>query len=132
MAYKRGPEEIIHRDVAEYLRVVRPRALWWHTPNGARMSKAQAGIHKALGMLSGVPDLIFICEDGLAKFVELKAEGKYLSQTQKAFRETVAGLGCEYAVCRSVEDVSETLKEWGLIPAKALVRPVQGDRGGAA
>lgn len=126
------PEERIHRQVADYLRWSKPRAVWFHCPNGGGRSKAEAGILKALGTLPGVPDLLFICDGGTIKFIELKAEGKYLSPAQKAFRETVSGMGASYAVCRSVEDVAETLWEWGLAPHRAALRPVHAVTGGKA
>jgi hypothetical protein len=113
------PEEILHRQVADYLRIVKPKALWFHCPNGARMSKAQAGIHKALGMLAGVPDLVFVCHGGRVAFIELKAPKGTLSDAQKTFKETAEALGCDYAVCRSVDQVMVALAEWGLITVKA-------------
>lgn len=127
MARKRGPEEIIHRQVMDYLAWAKPRALYFHVPNGARMSKAQAGIHKAMGMLAGVPDLTFVCEGGKVRFIELKAEGKYLSKSQKAFKETAESLGAPVIVCRSVEDVRETLVEWGLLHPNRSVRAASGE-----
>lgn len=120
------PEENIHRQVVQYLAWVKPKALYFHCPNGEARSKAAAGRLKAMGTLPGVPDLLFICDGGTIKFIELKAEGKYLSPAQKAFRETVSGMGASYAVCRSVEDVAETMWEWGLVAHRAALRPVHG------
>ena len=122
------PEEALHRTVAEYLRWVKPAALWFHAPNGARRSKAQSGILKAMGMLAGVPDLIFVCHGGTVKFIELKAPGKYLSPEQKAFKDMVTSMGASFALCRSVDDVAEALQSWGLVATKRAVGPCTGVR----
>jgi len=115
------PEEALHRAVIQYLAWVKPRALYFHCPNGEARSKATGGRLKAMGTLPGVADLLFVCEDGRIKFIELKAEGKYLSPAQKAFKETVTALGADYAVARSVDDVAETLCAWGLVAHRAAL-----------
>jgi hypothetical protein len=118
-------EEAIHRAVVQWLRWQKPAALWFHCPNGEARSKATAGRLKAMGTLPGVPDLLFVTEGGTVKFIELKAEGSYLRPPQKAFKQTVEALGCDYAVCRSLESVQEALAEWGLLHATARQRPPQ-------
>lgn len=125
------PEETLHRAVIQYLAWVKPKALYFHCPNGEARSKATAGRLKAMGTLPGVPDLTFISEGGITSFIELKAPGKYLSPAQKAFRETVVSLGCQYALARSVDDVAEALQSWGLVAVKRAVGPGYGGRSAA-
>ena len=122
------PEEALHRAVADYLRWVKPPALWLHIPNGEARSKATGARLKAMGVLPGAPDLMFVGHGGVTSFIELKAPGKYLSPAQKAFRDTVTSLGCQYAVARSVDDVAEALQSWGLVATKRAVGPCTGIR----
>ena len=122
------PEEALHRSVIQYLSWVKPRALFYHCPNGELRSKATAARLKSMGTLAGVADLTFISDGGVTSFIELKAPGKYLSPAQKAFRDTVTSLGCQYAVARSVDDVADALQRWGLVATKRAVGPCTGIR----
>ena len=110
-----GPEELLHRSVVKYLRWTKPNCVWWHTYNGAYMSKATAGKGKALGVLPGVADLVFVLDGGKVGFIELKApgkSGKYLSAVQISFAHGVDDLGAPYYVARSIDDVKAALKKW--------------------
>lgn len=114
MPRRNNPEELLQRSVVEYLRWTKPNCVWFFVNNGARMSKAQAGIGKALGVLPGVADLVFVLDGGQAAFIELKAKGKGLSSSQKLFRADVEYFGTHYAIARSLVEVKETLDAWGV------------------
>ncbi|WP_419797265.1 MAG: VRR-NUC domain-containing protein [Terasakiella sp.] len=119
MARKRGPgpEEILQKQVATWLHVALPDAVgfWFHVPNGGKRTKAEAGIFKAMGVRSGVPDLCFINPDGKAFFIEMKAPGRRsdTSENQDAVLGTLSNLNASVAVCDSLSSVETTLKEWG-------------------
>lgn len=100
--------------VADFLSAACPDLLWWHTPNGGKRAIAVARKMKRMGTLRGVPDLQFLLPGKPAHFIELKAEGGYQSPEQKGFQILAEERGCKYAVCRSVEDVQQTLQEWGV------------------
>ena len=117
-----GPEELLHRSVIEWLGWVKPNCLYFHPYNGAYMSKATAGKGKALGVLPGVADLVFVLPGGRVRFIELKAPKGVLNDSQKAFRDNVRDLGCRYTVARSIEDVSQILEAWGVTFAHAHAR----------
>lgn len=117
------PEQDLQIAVANFLRVSAPRLLWWATPNAINMKGgARAGaFNKAMGVLPGVADLIFILPrvgrngvSGHPAFIELKAEGGRMEPSQHVFKSDVEALGCPYVVCRSLDDVQETLLEWGV------------------
>ena len=109
-----GPEEQLQRTVVEWLRWQKPDCVWFFVNNGARLSKAQAGKAIGMGVLPGVADLAFTLPGGQSAFIELKAEGAYLSAVQRDFSVKVQALGAWYALARSIEDVQGTLKAWGV------------------
>jgi hypothetical protein len=69
---------------------------------------------KSMGFMKGASD-IQIFWNSRAYFIELKLPGKDQSEHQVLFMDNVLKAGCEYAVCRSVDDVKWCLKEWGII-----------------
>lgn len=114
----RTPEATIHRAVLSWLRVVLPEALIWHPANETRRpgkaGNVERAMNAAMGVLAGVPDICGRTQEG-DWYMEIKAEGGYLSPAQKAFRDSLAALGCpRYAVVRSIEDAREALAEWGI------------------
>lgn len=122
MPRRNRPEELLHRSVIEWLTWQKPNCLWFHPYNGGYRTKAEAGIGKALGVLGGVADLVFVLPGGRVGFIELKAprpSKPYLSASQKAFYNDVHKLGAWYAVARSIEEVEGTLRAWGVLPRTA-------------
>ena len=111
----------LHTAVIEWLAWVKPDCLYFHPYNGAYMSKATAGKGKALGVLPGVADLVFVLPGGRVGFIELKApKGRAtLTHTQIDFGLNVTELGAFYDTGRSIEDVRRTLKTWGVTFAHA-------------
>lgn len=72
----------------------------WHTPN-ERKGAIQGRRMKEFGQLPGVPDWIFMLDDGAVFFVELKAKRGSLSKTQKEFKEICKMFGVCYYVIRT-------------------------------
>ena len=118
----------LHKNVVEWLLWQKPDCVWFHPYNGAYMSKATAGKGKALGVLPGVADLVFVLLGdayyGWAKvaFIELKAPGQSVSAVQKTFAADVDRLGAPYAVAHTIEEVQGILKAWGVTFAHARGR----------
>lgn len=110
-------ERTVQRNILAYLKV-RGFATA-HIPNGAVLAgdaKARAmqvNALKANGMRPGFPDLCVMHSLGRVGFLEVKREGEKLRPEQEQWRDALATLGHKYAVVRSVEDVRETLLEWG-------------------
>jgi len=86
-------------------------------PNGemGRISMAAASRAKAMGLRSGLSDLVLISFDGRAHFLEIKTATGKLSESQKRFQALCSGNGWPYAVARSVEEAVDICKGWGLI-----------------
>lgn len=100
-------EAALQTAVADYLRIqYRDRLLWFHPANERKCSPIQGARLKRHGVKAGVPDLVFILGDGRAMFIELKAGNGRQTNAQKAFEYAARTRGCEYHVCRSVEDVA--------------------------
>lgn len=114
MPRRNNPEYELHKAVIEWLGWVKPDCIFFHPYNGAFMSKATAGRGKALSVLAGVADLVFVLPGGRVGFIELKAPGKHLQPKQNDFRDAVTRLGAWYAVAHSQEAFRGILKTWGV------------------
>ena len=111
------PEEALQRQVASFLWLVDPVALWTHVPN-QRANRTQAAILKAMGVKAGWADLTFLMPTG-AKVergvIELKAPRGKLSDAQLDFFVECRETGVPWALCRSVVEVDATLRSWGVV-----------------
>ncbi len=84
----------------------------FHVPNEGRHHIRHRVNMKAKGVVSGIPDFTLIFHAGEARFIELKVKGNYLSKNQKAVREALEGLGCDYAVCHTLDEFIEAVTGW--------------------
>ncbi len=114
--------------VVDYLRAVLPRnCVFWHCPNGGKMSSVWRQMLGGLGVLPGASDLMIVY-DGRFYAIELKLEADdllghkktYQKPSQKAFEARIVKAGGFYAVCRSTMDVRDVLSHWG-IPSREKV-----------
>ena len=112
---REGP---IHRSILRYLRTALPGAVIHHSPNETkwRSEKAMRVVAKAKanGTLPGFPDLLVIWRGYVLGF-EVKAEGGKLSKTQHAVGADMIANGARWSVVRSIDEVAEYLRNWGLI-----------------
>jgi hypothetical protein len=118
---KQRPEELVHRAIADYLRIVAPiNHFWWaHYPAGGARTPAEGGIFKAMGVVPGVADILVIPHGGIAHWLEVKAAKGGQSESQKAFAGVMIALGCPYAVVRAVDEADTMLRQWGVVRASA-------------
>ncbi len=88
--------------------------LLFHVPNGSNKSKAQAGLFKAMGLKSGVPDLFLPVARGEfhGLFIEMKTNKGTLSQNQKNWLNDLETQGYMTAVAKGFEEAVEILKEY--------------------
>jgi hypothetical protein len=133
----RQAERILQREVMARLRFAPVKALVVPSPNGIYLP-ARTPAEKVLAarvvhqlkldgqILPGAPDLLVLWSHGcggieLKRPAERNLLGKQaagqLSPTQTAFRDRCDELGVHYAVCQSWDEVRETLKAWGRLPA---------------
>lgn len=87
----------------------------WHVPNGGKRNKREAARLKGMGVKAGIPD-VHILKDGRLYLIELKAERGYLSETQKLMIERLIVCGSLCITCRSLEEVMNATKAWGITP----------------
>ena len=114
---KAQPESRLQQAIVQYLRA---RGFFVvHVPNGSKLSgtsqqRAMTGTRlKAEGTVAGFPDLLVYASGGRVGHIEVKVEGNYQQPSQKACQAALEGLGHHYAICRSLNDVDETLRGWG-------------------
>lgn len=112
-------ERQLQRQIRMYLRVRGFRSV--HVPNGSILAgdatkrKIQGAMLKRDGLMPGFPDLLVYGPEGRVGHIEVKLEGGAMQETQKDVRRWMDEWGHKYAVCRSLEDVADTLKGWGWV-----------------
>jgi hypothetical protein len=79
------------------------RGLLFHVNNKARNS-IEGAKFKAMGVIAGVSDLIYLKPGGLPILIELKIDKGSQSSEQKKWELLVRSAGYQYAICRSLED----------------------------
>jgi hypothetical protein len=113
-------EAQIQKQVRDYLGKLGIDSI--HFANGAvlagdKVARAkQMNKLKAAGMIPGAADLILFDRRFVRRvgFMEVKRESGRVSPVQIAFGELACNVwGLPYAVVRSIDDVAETLHEWG-------------------
>ena len=92
--------------------------LLFHPANGGDRRPIEAAILKALGVVAGVPDLIFIC-NGKTFALELKAPGRQPTPTQVATMTAMRAAGATVAVAHGVDEAVGQLEAWQLIRRQA-------------
>lgn len=123
---KATPELDLHLAVAETLRwFALPGVVFFHVPNGGRMTAQRGARLKRMGVKAGVADFIILLPEGRWRvlFLELKAPKGRLSEAQKAFSETVTHIDiCAYSVANSLDQATATLRAFGAIRSVVVGR----------
>lgn len=125
------PEAAISNALADWLAHTHPhdnpRGLFsFMVPNergsgSTRQREIAAGQLMKMGLRPGVADWVFVWRDRVPPhhhgtcigFIELKAGKNKQTASQRLFQEQAEAFGLKYAVCRSLEECVETLREWG-------------------
>lgn len=117
------PETLLQRQLRDFIGKLGFRSV--AVPNGSVLAggNVQRAIQMASlkrdGLTPGFPDLIVFGSEGRIGFIEVKCEGKYQTASQKECQRWLTDLGHNVCVCRSIEDVTDTLKQWGWICSNA-------------
>ena len=109
-----NPELKLHIAIKNFLLFVLPKPAadtLIHVPMGGKRSRETGALMKYMGAKPGVGDFNFIC-CGMLYEIEVKPEGESQSAVQKSREAAVIAAGGKYAICRSIDDVRETLAEW--------------------
>lgn len=119
--YLKGEDKLANQ-VAQYLKVLtlseKLQAVWFHVPNESVVNDKWDVVRiqrkQAMGMINGAPD--FIITNGVKTiFIELKTDKGRQTGSQKSFEKWCNKHGICYEICRSVDDVSNILKEFAFI-----------------
>jgi hypothetical protein len=122
-------EAQVQKAVVAHLQLrCRPDVVWWHTPNGGYRFKITAALLKALGVIPGVPDLIFICPQlvsvvSIAEVqtmsrvlgLELKTRKGKLTSHQNAFAARMRRAGAAYETANNIDDAIAILEQYGIM-----------------
>jgi hypothetical protein len=118
MTHRNRPEQVLHGTIIAHLEArAAPGIFYFHCPNGGWRSPHEAAILKALGVVSGVPDLIFL-RDGQFFSLELKAPGRKPTTNQKAVHTAIEAAGGVVAVADNLDTAIRQLECWGLLKGK--------------
>jgi hypothetical protein len=86
------------------------RLCLFHVPNGMFSNAREGAKFKAQGVISGVPDLVFIWQ-GKTHYIEVKCEKGKLSENQKALHQKWMEQGVSVNVMRSSEEIIRFVTE---------------------
>lgn len=109
------PEQTIQIAVVQHL-YQRPAAgvFFFHVPNGGRKSPQMGAIHKALGVVAGVPDIVAL-KAGEIFGLELKSAKGRLLPSQRLVHAAMQEAGAKTAVAYSLDEALYTLEGWGIL-----------------
>jgi hypothetical protein len=86
------------------------RLCLFHVPNGMFSNAREGAKFKAQGVISGVPDLVFIWQ-GKTHYIEVKCEKGKLSENQKALHQKWMEQGVSVNVMRTSEEIIRFVTE---------------------
>lgn len=110
------------------------KAVWTHVANEGKRSMTAAQILKAMGLIPGASDYVFMWGDG-AGVIELKAGKNKETENQLHFFSWCGALGVRHATCRSLDEVQSALVSWGAFVTNGIsqrIGPAPNPRGPAA
>lgn len=121
-AVKLGPEDRISIEFANRLRAWtierRLRAVWTHVANevggGTKNAKLRYALAKALGMISGCSDFIFMWDSGSAA-IEMKAARGVQTDNQSDFQKWCEAENVPYHVAKSADEAEKILRDLGVL-----------------
>lgn len=117
-----GPEDRMALDFATRLRVAtlenRLRAVWTHPANelagGAGQPTVAAALARALGLITGTSDYLFLWEAGAAA-LEAKSATGTMTPGQRDFAAWCAAIGVPHHVFRTADEGEAILRRLGVL-----------------
>ena len=86
------------------------QGLLFHVPNAAKRGIIEGSMFKRMGVVAGVPDLIFVYQFCTYAF-ELKANKGKLSESQKVVHQTWNVQGVKVELVKDVEEFVKLIKQ---------------------
>lgn len=110
-------EDDLQRQVSSWLDVALPDGcVFHHSPNEGKRHINYINRLKQMGTKYGWPDLELFCPSTATKsghneaiFIELKAKRGVMNENQRRMRDQIIEAGFAWALCKSIEDVTEFL-----------------------
>jgi len=110
-------EDDLQRQVSSWLDVALPDGcVFHHSPNEGKRHINYINRLKQMGTKYGWPDLELFCPSTATKsgnneaiFIELKAKKGVMNENQRRMRDQIIEAGFSWALCKSIEDVTEFL-----------------------
>ena len=99
--------------IAQAKLMLRREVVYFHVPNGGYRHAREASKLRKMGVLAGVPDLIFI-RAGAVYMLELKAGKNDTTPIQDATIAALTEAGAQIAVCRDMTEVVAAWRKWNL------------------
>lgn len=124
---KLGPEDREARIFSDQLRAWtlkgRLRCVWWHTASelaggGGRAAQIRYAVAKALGLIPGSPDYVFLDAELGSFALELKSKTGNLTSAQRDFQAWCERSAIPYARARGAEEAVRQIEEWGLLKSE--------------
>ena len=90
---------------AEVVRTARHAGLMvYHVPNGGQRSAREGTALKRIGVLAGVPDLVFVLPEGRHVYVEMKTMKGKTSEAQEGVMKRLEELGNQVFVAHGLAE----------------------------
>jgi hypothetical protein len=91
--------------------------VFWHTPNGELREDRAGSKLKAMGLMPGVADLIFVFPNAAPLlFLEIKRHKGKPSPAQIYFARLMRGCGHHYEIVDSIDDAVACLQAYDVLP----------------
>lgn len=116
-------EDTLQQAIINAWRSTTPRKEWFrvfHVANGGKRNALEALKFKRMGVVSGISDLVCLLPHGKVGFIELKYGKNGMSDNQKEFRSFCVENNYPYALCRSIGEALDTLKDWRIYEPKII------------
>jgi hypothetical protein len=115
------PEQIVHKSIATFLDLAIIPPDWWTTFPSGGGGKVRGALLKALGLKTGIGDILLIrSTTGRAFWLEVKPGKKKAEDYQKAAHVRLALANSPTAVVHDIVETHDALVQWGF-PLKANI-----------
>lgn len=108
------PEFQLQKTLVEHLNLCARKGVFYFHPFNKASSPREGKMAKLMGVVAGVPDLIFF-QNGTAWCLELKIEGGKLSDAQKETIPVIEHCGIDVEVAYGFKDALRILKKRGVL-----------------
>lgn len=123
------PEQDIHKAVVQHLNArAYSDVFYFHPANGGKRTAFEARLFKALGVIAGVPDLIFL-KAGRMYALELKAAKGRPTALQNAVLDRMTDCGASVSIAHSIDEALITLEFWGILKRSVQNRVPEASQG---